>query len=127
MRPQPRILSLRIILVLAVFALEPIPIAYGQVQMLPFTGEMRYMADAARFTDCRTGRSYPIAMEADYVKMERAYLEAVGEPGGPLCVTFEGFIVPRPKTEGDGLETTVVIERFINVWPEEKCGRGPEK
>jgi hypothetical protein len=29
--------------------------------------------------------------------------------------------------EGDGLETTVVVERFINVWPEEKCGRGPEK
>jgi len=119
--------SWRIFLVLAVFALEPIPIAYGQVPVLPFTGEMRYMADAALFTDCRTGRTYPIAMEADYLKMERAYLKAVVEPGAPQYVTFEGFIVPKPKMEGEGLEPTVVVERFINVWPEEKCGREPEK
>jgi uncharacterized lipoprotein NlpE involved in copper resistance len=120
-------MSSRILLVLAVLALEPIPIAYGQVPVLPFTGEMRYMADAALFTDCRTGRTYPIAMEADYLKMERAYLKAVVEPGAPIYVTFEGFIVPRPKMEGEGLEPAVVVERFINVWPEEKCGRGPEK
>jgi len=94
-------MSSRILLVLAVLALVPIPIAYGQVPVLPFTGEMRYMADAALFTDCRTGRTLPIAMEADYLKMERAYLKAVVEPGAPMYVTFEGFIVPRPKMEGE--------------------------
>ena len=119
--------SWRIFLVLAVFALEPIPIAYGQVPVLPFTGEMRYMADAALFTDCRTGRTYPIAMEADYVRMERAYLDVAGEPGGPLYVTFEGFIAPRPKMEGDGLEPTVIVEYFINVWPGRKCERDAAK
>ncbi len=84
-------------------------------------GEMRYMADAARFTECLTGRSYPIAMEAEYPVLERAYREAVREPGAPLHVTFEGEIVPRPKMEGDGLEASVVVRRFVGVWPEKRC------
>ena len=105
----------------AVLVLAPSLSAIGQEKALPLAGEMRYMADAALFTDCRTGRSYPIAMEGDYARMERAYLGASGEPGGPLYVTFEGFIAPRPKMEGDGLEPAVVVERFLNVWPGRKC------
>ena len=55
------------------------------------------------------------------MRMERAYLEDAGEPGGPMYVTLKGFIEPRPKMEGDGLEPTVVVERFINVWPGRRC------
>ena len=44
-------------------------------------GEMNYMADAARFTECLTGRSYPIAQEGDLVKMPRGYDESASEPG----------------------------------------------
>ncbi len=84
-------------------------------------GEMTYLADAARFTECRTGRSYPVAMEADFVAMERGYREAVKEPGGKLYVTFEGSIVGRPKMEGDGAERTVVVKRFMKAWPDERC------
>jgi copper homeostasis protein (lipoprotein) len=84
-------------------------------------GDVRYMADAARFTECLTGRSYPIAMEGDFVALERAYREAVGEPGGLLHVTFEGEIVPRSKMEGDGLERSVVVRKFVGVWPGRSC------
>src|SRR5690606_33605911 len=42
---------------------------------LTFGGEMVYMADAARFTECLTGRDYPIAMEGDYLQLERTYLQ----------------------------------------------------
>jgi len=125
--PQAMTPFLRIILTVAIPFLAPVLSAYGQERTLPFAGEMRYMADAALFTDCQTGRSYPIAMEADYVRMERAYLDVAGEPGGPLYVTFEGFIAPRPKMEGDGLEPTVVVEHFINVWPGRKCERDAAK
>jgi hypothetical protein len=49
-----------------------------------------YMADAARFKQCLTGRSYPVAMESDYLKLVRAYLEVdKPEPGAPLMVSFE--------------------------------------
>ena len=42
-------------------------------------------------------------------------------------VTFEGFIAPRPKMEGDGLEPPVVVERFLNVWPGKECERDAAK
>jgi heat shock protein HslJ len=85
-------------------------------------GELTYMADAARFTDCSRGRSYPVAMESDFKSLERAYLEAVKEPGAPLYVTFEGAIADRLKMEGEGKEPTVVVSRFIDVQPDKRCG-----
>lgn len=90
---------------------------------LPLGGEMTYLADAARFTECQTGRSYPVAQEGDFVKMQRAYLAVAKEPGARLYVTFEGSITNRPKMEGDGMERTVVANRFINAWPNERCER----
>lgn len=88
---------------------------------LNLAGELTYMADAARFTECRTGRGYPVAMEADFVAMERGYREAVKEPGARLYVTFEGSILDRPRMEGDGAERTVVVTRFIKASPGERC------
>ena len=86
-------------------------------------GELRYMADAALLTECKTGASYPVAMEADWIAMERAYLDKAPEPGGPLYVTFEGSISARPKMEGDGTAATVIVERYINAWPDMRCER----
>jgi copper homeostasis protein (lipoprotein) len=88
-----------------------------------FGGEMQYMADAALFTECMSGDSYPMAMEADFVAAERAYRDAVDEPGGPLFVTFEGIIAPREAVDREGAEDTVIVERFIHAWPGERCGR----
>jgi heat shock protein HslJ len=90
---------------------------------LSLAGEMTYMADAARFTECLTGRSYPVAMEGDFLRMERAYLKAAKGPGAPLFVTFEGSIVDRPKMEGAGVERTVVVNRFIDARPSQRCER----
>ena len=38
-------------------------------------GRFTYMADAALFEDCGSGLRFPVAMEADYLAAERAYLE----------------------------------------------------
>jgi heat shock protein HslJ len=88
-----------------------------------FAADMVYMADAALVTVCVTGRRYPVAMEADYLKMERAYSAQAQPPGSPLHVTFDGAILQRPKMEGGGTEATVVVQRFINTWPGESCER----
>lgn len=88
---------------------------------LNLAGDMTYMADAARFTEYRTGRRYPVAMEADFVSMQKGYREVVKEPGAKLYVTFEGSIVDRPKMEGDGVERNVVVKRFIEALPGERC------
>ncbi len=90
-----------------------------------FGGELRYLADAASFTECLTGRRYPVAFEADWPSAERAYLAAVTEPGGALYTTFEGSLVERPKMDGEGTEPTLVVSRFIAVWPGQGCAGGP--
>jgi copper homeostasis protein (lipoprotein) len=89
---------------------------------LELRGMFRYLADAARFGDCLTGRSYPVAMEGDYLQLERAYLEAAKpEPGAPLMASFEGDIASRPAMEGNAPTPTVVARRFIGVWPGQRC------
>lgn len=90
---------------------------------LPLAGEMTYMADAVRVTECLTGRSYPVAEEGDLVKMQKGYREAASKPGAKLYVTFDALITDRPKMDGAGTQRTVVVRRFINAWPAEACER----
>ena len=84
-------------------------------------GLFSYMANAALFEDCVSAHRYPVAMEAGYIELERAYLEQRTEPGAPLLVTFEGRIEPRPPMEGDGVIDTIVVERFEAAFPGEDC------
>ena len=107
---------------------QPLELAsLGRLEPTPIDtflgGEMRYFADAAVFVECLTGRSYPIAMEGDYLALERAYSKAVAAPGALLYVTFDGSIVDRPKMEGDGTEPAIVVRRFVGTWPGHACER----
>ncbi len=88
---------------------------------LTMSGMYSYMADAAAFTECLTGVRYPVAMEADNVALERAYTQAPHEPGVAVRVTLEGRIAQRPKMEGAGTQPTLVVDRFISIWPGETC------
>lgn len=92
---------------------------------IPMTGLFRYLADAALFTDCAGGDALPVAMEKDYLALERAYLDARREPGGPLRVALEGHFQKRPPMEGDGLVTVLVVDRFQAVLPDGGCPRPP--
>lgn len=86
-------------------------------------GELRYLADAATFVDCGTGRRYPIAMEGDWLALERAYSKAVPSPGAPLYVTFDGAVLERPTVDGEGTEPTIVVRRYVGAWPGHACER----
>jgi copper homeostasis protein (lipoprotein) len=91
---------------------------------LELSGMFTFMADAARFEDCLTGRSYPLAMDGDYTRLERAYIEAAKpEPGVPLMACLVGDITRRPAMEGNALIPTVVVRRFIGVFPGQGCTR----
>ena len=87
----------------------------------PMRGLFTYMADAALFEDCVSGRRYPVAMEADYISVERAYLEARSEPGAPLLVVIRASIERRPAMEGDGEIDAIVVEGFEAAFPGEGC------
>jgi len=104
------------------------PVAEVPVETEAAPGEDRlkglftYMADAALFEDCSTGRRYPVAMEGGYLELERAYLEQRTEPGAPLLVLIRARSEKRPPMEGDGEIDTIVVEEFNVAFPGEDCG-----
>jgi len=83
-----------------------------------------YMADSAIFEECLTRRKLPVAMEEDYLQLERAYLEKRAEPGQRLLANVEGRIVERVNMEGPA-RPMLVIERFVGLWPGETCEAVP--
>lgn len=89
-------------------------------------GEYFYMADAATFTDCLTGRRMPVAMQGESIALERAYVAAGGSQRGSMLATIEARIEQRPPMEGEGLQPTVVVERFVSLDPAARCGAGAD-
>jgi copper homeostasis protein (lipoprotein) len=89
---------------------------------LTMRGMYRYMADAALFEECISGRRFQVAQEADNLALERAYLDARREPGEPILVSLQGRIAERPAMEGEAMVLTVVPERFLGISPGETCG-----
>jgi copper homeostasis protein (lipoprotein) len=85
---------------------------------LHLLGQFRYLADAPSLQLCATGHTLPVAMEADYLALERAYLlnRAAGEP---RLVNVEGLITNRPSMEeSQGMVRSVVPERFVSLQSE---------
>jgi copper homeostasis protein (lipoprotein) len=84
-------------------------------------GTYTYMADAGRFTECRSGVAFPVAQVGANAALERAYGEAHPEPGAPLLVSFRGHFEERPAMEGDRRMEFVVVDSFERVWPGATC------
>jgi uncharacterized lipoprotein YbaY/heat shock protein HslJ/uncharacterized lipoprotein NlpE involved in copper resistance len=89
---------------------------------LAMRGMYRYFADAGVFTECLTRRKWPVAQENDNAALESAYAKARLTPGEELLVNLEGQIAMKPTMEGQGVQPTLVVERFIGIWPGETCG-----
>lgn len=94
---------------------------------LPLRGMLTYVADEARFTECLTGRDYPLIKDGDYSALEHAYLAAGAEVGGPIMASFDGGIVREPTGAGSDTGPQVLVERFVGVWPGETCERAVDK
>jgi len=90
-------------------------------ESLRWRGEFVYLADAATFTDCASGVHWQVAMTADYLAMERNYLQSRSAPAEPLLVSFEGRLEVRPSMEGPPREQ-MVVDRFGSSQPGATCG-----
>lgn len=88
---------------------------------LTMSGMYSYLADAGSFTECLTGRRLPVATVADNAALERAYLEARGEPGAPLLVIVEGRIARLPPMEGPTPVPQLEPLSFIRIEPGATC------
>jgi len=92
---------------------------------LELLGFYRYMADAAVFDECLTGRRLPVAFVEDNIALERAYLDLQETsdlaPGEPVLAELLGRIALLPPMEGDGVVPTLEPLRFIDLHPGETC------
>lgn len=92
---------------------------------LELRGRYRYMADAALFEECLTGRRLPVAFTEDNLALERAYLalqETAGQaPGEPALAELIGRIALLPPMEGDGLVPQLEPVRFLSVHADATC------
>lgn len=89
---------------------------------LKMRGMFQYMADAAGFTECQTRQRWPVAMEGRYRALEAAYTKTRRQPGEELLVEVEGQAAMRPGMNGGQPVLTLVVERYIGIWPGETCG-----
>lgn len=88
---------------------------------LNLVGLFRYMADAPSIELCATGRTLPVAMEADYLPLERAYLQSKAA-GAPRLVSIDGLITNRPSMEeSQPPQRTVVVKTFAKLSDRQNC------
>jgi copper homeostasis protein (lipoprotein) len=85
-------------------------------------GMLRYFADAATLDECRSGRRWPVMIEADFLALERAYLAQRALGGGEwLLATLQARFEPREPEPGLPPREVLVVERFERLWPRETC------
>lgn len=84
-------------------------------------GMFRYFADAALFRDCRTGKSFPVAMEGAYIELERAYLNSGIEGGSEVMVHLRGRYLERPAMEGNHNEVKLIVDKLEKLDLENSC------
>ncbi|MGD9895468.1 MAG: META domain-containing protein [Candidatus Methylacidiphilaceae bacterium] len=89
---------------------------------LRLTGMFASVADSPSIVLSDDGWWLPVAMEGDYQTLERAYRQANPKPGETLLVRLDGTIVFRPSpNESRPVRPTLVVERFIAVYPGASC------
>jgi len=86
------------------YTLQPVNAALPATPMA-MRGMYMYMADAAVFTDCATGKKVSVASNA---QLERDYAAARGTDMKPILLTVKGHftVEPNPDT-GEGVKTLV--------------------
>jgi len=84
-------------------------------------GMFSYAANAAHFRDCRTGKSFPVAMVGPYAELELAYLNSGIASGKELMVAVRGRYLERPTTEEGASEDILVVDAFEHIIDSGAC------
>ncbi len=102
-------------------AANPAPAADPAATATELEGMFSYMADAARFWDCRTGRDYPVSMEGAYIELERAYLNSGITAGEKIHVQLRGRYLERPAMEGNHNEVNLIVDKIEEIDLKKSC------
>jgi copper homeostasis protein (lipoprotein) len=88
---------------------------------LTMRGLYRREGKAGVFTECLTRQRWTVAPTGANATLEREFDKVRREPDDELLVSLEGEVRPSPKVAGKA-QSTLVVQRFIGVWPGETCG-----
>ena len=88
---------------------------------MELTGMFRYMADAAIFRDCRNNKTYPVAMEGNYIELERAYLNSGIVAGEKIMIKLRGRLLERDGMEINSRKVNLIVDSFDKLLPDETC------
>lgn len=77
------------------YVLSPVTKPLPQTPM-PLTGLYTYMADAAVFKDCVTGKTFPVI---NNIALEKGYMQARKAPGEPVFLMLNGHFSVQPSME----------------------------
>jgi copper homeostasis protein (lipoprotein) len=84
-------------------------------------GMYTYMADAATFNECLTGKRYPVLPEGEHAVLQRAYLSTRGAPGEFIAAIVSARFVERAPEPGQLPREHLLIEGFERVLPGATC------
>lgn len=74
------------------------------------------------FTECLTGRRWPVAAEGARAELERSHHTHRGATSAePLVVRVLGRIAERERANGIGTEAAFVVDRVGEALPDERC------
>ncbi|PNM26535.1 copper homeostasis/adhesion lipoprotein NlpE [Yersinia enterocolitica] len=86
---------------------------------MPLSGMYKYFADAAVFTDCATGRTFPVE---NNIALETGYLKARKKVGEPVFLTLNGHFDVRPSMEEGQSDKTLIPADNIKFNASKSCG-----
>ena len=100
-----------------------------QAEVDPVAGPMRlrgmytFMADSAHFTECLSGKRFPVAFERAHADLGKAYLAQRRQPGDLILATLSGSFAERRPDAGAASREHLIVEQFERLLPGETCAR----
>jgi len=88
------------------------------VTPMAMRGMYFYMADAATFTDCATGKQVSVASNAE---LERGYLAARGASEKPVLLSVEGHFTLEANPDTHEPVKTLMADKEITFIPGKSC------
>ncbi|AYD44971.1 copper homeostasis/adhesion lipoprotein NlpE [Yersinia rochesterensis] len=85
---------------------------------MPLSGMYKYFADAAVFTDCATGKTFPVE---NNIALEKGYLKARKNVGEPVFLTLNGHFDIRPSMEEGQSDKTLIPAGDIQFNANKSC------
>lgn len=100
------------------YTLEPVKASLPTTPMA-MRGMYFYMADAATFTDCATGKRIAVANNA---QLERDYAAARGNDSRPVLLVVEGHFTLEANPDTGEMMKTLMTDQAGKFIPGKDCG-----